>query len=522
MRFPRSRLPITSPVALAAAIALASLAGSVGCGEPPAVGPAPEGAIDAAEQAKIDQSRKKIDEAALAIDEKRYADARKLLDEATALRIESHGFEISEQAEKLDKREAKLWANEVSDQLDEKQCAEAFAELSKQMEERESAVFTGELQKLVNAQAVACASGKLDELAAAGKLAEARAFLGAQPSKDVLGDASWKKLSKELEGTVAEALAVQLDEDLKAQRWAAAVDKVEAAQKRGDATEGIAANLMGRVRAAAAPALAAQAGQAVGARKGSPEALKELDAAIVKLGWQAMSADLAGLAKDKALPEELAKKRLALGAWVESQDLKMKPLKKWEKRWTHGTVAIAPPHDADAPTKRDLKPSTEVWVLGEAKSRALITEVDPGKEPLNVALEHALGWVPVDRLAGVATADWVPPNDQLKGQRVWGPLREKQATLELGEVVDVLNNEVSVKRLADDVVVKVQRGQLRNGRLDKGTKVLTLCQEDNQLATIFEYIPGTRVARVQCEGGIQKEQPLASLRSRPDLLPASK
>lgn len=521
MRSKHLRSSLLLRPALLGALALAALTGAAGCGGETAERAAPGDGVSAAEQARIDKSRSKIDEASRAVDEKRYADARKGLDEADALGVESHRFEIGEVREKLDKREAKLWANEVADPFEQKDCEGAFAELGKQMDARKSAVFSGEVRKLVHAPAVACASAKLDELTAASKFAEARAFLAAEPTRAVLGDPSWKKLSAELEGTITEALGAQLEEDLKAKRWAAAADKVDAATKKGDATESIARALTEKIRVQAAPALTADAAKGVGARDAAAT-LKQVDAAITRLGWQALSADLAGLAKDQALPEDLGRKRGALAAWVESQRLKMKPLKKPEKRWAHGTVAVAPSGSAEGQSRRDIKPSTEVWVIGQTKDLALITEADPGAAPLSAALEQALGWVPVKRLAAEPTADWIPPDDQLEGQRVWGPLREKQPTLELGVVSEVKGGDIFVKRLADDQVVKVTRKQLRNGRLDKGTKVLTLCQAENDLATVFELLPGGRIARVQCEGGVQKEQPLASLRSRPDLLPPSK
>ncbi|AKT40496.1 uncharacterized protein CMC5_046510 [Chondromyces crocatus] len=502
-------------------MALTALTGPLGCAEEGAARPGPAAGTDAAEQARIETSRKKIDEAALAIDEKRYADARKLLGEAEKLAIESHRFEIGEQREKLDKREAKLWANDVSEQLDNKQCAEAFTALSKQIEERNSEVFKAEVRKLVQAQAAACASGKLDELAVAGKFSEARSFLGAEGTRKVLGDAVWKKLSAETEGTIVEALAGQLADDLRAKRWSAAADQVDEALKRGDATEAVARALMVRVRAAAAPELIAQAARGVGSRNAAAD-LKEVDAQIARLGWEVQAADLAGVAKDKAMPQELARKRTALATYLETQRLKVKPPKKSEKRWAHGTVAVAPAESAEGASRRDLKTGTPVWVIGQTKDLALITEQDPGAAGFNAALELALGWVPVGRLAAEDTAEWLPPNDQLKGAQVWGPLREKEPLLELGTVTEVKGNEVTVTRLADDVEVKTTRDKLRKGQLVKGMKVLTLCDQENQAATIFEHVQGMRVARVQCDGGLQKEQPLSSLRSRADLLPVSK
>jgi hypothetical protein len=505
---------------LLVAAAVAALAGAAGC-EETTTPTEPTTAADPAETARIQTSRKRIDDASLAIDEKRYAEARKLLDEAKKMAVESHRFEVSELLEKLDKREAKLWANEVSERLDQKECADAFKELAAQMEALQSEVFTHEVRKLVSKQAVGCVSSKIDEATTAGKFAEARAIVDADTTKAALGDAAWKKLSAELGETITEAIAGQLADDLKAKRWGQAVDRLEAAVKKGDATEAQARAILGRIRGAAAPELTAEAAKAIGT-KDAAAALKQVDGVIAKLGWQAMAPDAAALAQDKALPEALGQKREALAAWVETQRVKMKPLKKVEKRWTHGKVAVLPAASTEGASKRDLKPSTEVWVLGQTKELALVTEVDPGNATLAAALDKVLGWVPVKRLAAESTADWIPPDDQLKGERVWGPLRDKQPTLELGVVEGVVGGEITVKRLADDALIKVTRGQLRNGRLAQGTKVLAFCKAEGDVATIFEMLPGARVARIQCEGGMQKEESLASLRTKPELLPPSK
>jgi hypothetical protein len=382
-------------------------------------------------------------------------------------------------------------------------------------------VFTHEVRKLISKQAVQCVSAKIDESTTAGKFAEARAVVDAAATRTALGDAAWKKLSAELGETITEAIAGQLADDLKAKRWAQAIDRLEASVKKGDATEAQARSILGRIRAAAAPELTADAAKAVGARDAAAQ-LKVIDAAIAKLGWQAMTPDVAALAQDKALPEELGRKYAALAAWVETQRLKMKPLKKPEKRWTHGKIAILSPASAETETKRDVKPSTEVWVLGQTKDLALVTESDPGSAPLTTALDKVLGWVPVKRLAPEATIEWLPPDDQLKGERVWGPLRDKQPTLELGVVDSVVGGDITVKRLADDVPIKLTRKQLRSGRLAQGTKVLAFCKAEGDVATLFELLPGARVARLQCEGGMQKEESLASLRTKPELLPPSR
>ncbi len=153
--------------------------------------------------------------------------------------------------------------------------------------------------------------------------------------------------------------------------------------------------------------------------------------------------------------------------------------------------------------------------------RALLTAADPGAGPLNTMLDKAVGWAPVDHLAREATVSWVVPDDQLKGEVVWAPLRKDEPLWELGTVTEVSGQDISVKRAADDVVVKVTRKQLRSGRLVSGTRVLTFCTAKNQPAKITEVLPNQMV-KLLCDGGQEKDEVLASLRSKPEILPPTK
>ncbi|WP_437517248.1 hypothetical protein [Sorangium sp. So ce1099] len=517
----RSRSPaplLRRPVWLT--LALAALPVAAGCAAEPAARPEPRPEVTA-EMARIHESRRRIDEASRALSDKRYAETRALLDRASGLGVDSHRYEIGELREKLDRREARLWATEAAELLEQRECEAAFGKLSARIDELKSEAFTQEARRLVASEAVACASGKVDAATTAGKFAEARAFLAAAPTRNALGEAASERLAAELDATVSEALYGQVEPDVAAGRWASAVEKLDAAVKRGDASEDQGRALLGRVRAAATPRLTEAAGKAVGTQ-GAADALKELDATIALLRWEALAPGAEELPGSGALPEALARKRSALAAWVEAMRVQMKPMKKPEKRWSHGTVALAPAADSEGEAKQSLAPSTPVWIIGQAKQRALVTAVDPGSAVLAKALDLAIGWAPLPRLAPEPTTDWLPPNDQLKGERVWGPLREKQPTLELGVVSEVRGADIIVQRLADDAEVKVSRKQLRSGRLAPGTRVLALCKSENEPATIVDVPPAGRVARIQCEGGLQKEEPLASLRSRPDLLPGSR
>jgi hypothetical protein len=482
----------------------------------------PSSKLDAGEVAKIKKSRQKIDGAKDALDTKNYDEARKLLREAAELGVESHKFEIEETAEKIDKRQAKLWSNEAAELFSQKKCKEAFDQLAEQIGGLESEAFTRELRKLAGADAQKCASGAIDDMMTAGKFADARTFVNAASTKTVLGPTGAKKLVTELDLVIVEALKGQVDAEIKAKKWGAALDKIDAAVKAGNATDDIAAQVITAVREAAAPDLAAQAQKAIG-QGDAPKQLAAIDATIKLLRWETTAMDGTPPAKEKAPPEELSKKRDGLAVWVEAQKLNIKMGKRPEKKYLHGKFALLPAMKSDAASRRDLAGGTELWVLGLSKDRALVADSDPGLG-LAAQFEKAIGWVKVDRLQKDATAEWLPPDDQLKGEQVWGPLRAGEALLELGTVTEVAGKEVSVKRLADGQVSKHPRAKLRPGKIAAGVKLAGVCVKDkNKVVAIDEIIPPGRSVKFNCEGteGI-KEEVLENLRTKLDLLPASK
>jgi len=503
----------------AVSLALGAL-GSLGCGEPEPIKKGPSTAADPGEQAKIEQGRKKIDDAGRAMNEKKYDRARKLLTEATELNLESQRFEIETAIDKLDKREAKLWANEVADKFKDKDCDGAFKQLEEPIKSHASETFTRELRRQVGGDALKCIQAVTDDKVLAATYSEARKLVDTPEAKVVLGQAAWKKLGIELDATLLDAYKGQIADELKARKWSVAVDKIDALVKKGDANTEQAAALIEQVRAGVTPEIASLAQKSLGQRD-APKALRDIDVMIKLAKWEAMAPDAAALAPDKALPADLVKKREALATWVEATHVAMKILKKPEKRWVHGRIAVFPATQADGASKRDLAHGTEVWIIGTSKGKGLVTDVDPGAGPLTAMLEKVTGWVAVDRLATQATLDWLVPDDQLKGQRVWGPLRKDEPMFELGVVAEVSAKEITVKRVADDAPIKVTRKQLRSGRLAPGTKVITFCTAKDQPAQVVET-PLDKTVKLKCDGGQEKEEVLASLRTKPDLLPASK
>jgi hypothetical protein len=520
MAFTFSWLPISTRAVLGAvSLALAGL-GAAACGDPPVAKKDPATAADPGEQAKIEQGRKLIDDAGRAMNEKKYDRARKLLTEAAALTIESQRFEIETAVDKLDKREAKLWANEVADKFKDKDCDGAFKQLEEPIKSHESETFTRELRRQVGADALKCIQAVTDDKVLAATYGEARKLVDTPEAKVVLGLTAWKKLVAELDATLLDAYKGQIADEIKAHKWTAAVDKIDGFVKKGDATPEQASALIELVRAGVGPEIMSASQKSLG-QNDAPKTLREVDALIKLAKWEIMAPDAAALSPDKALPAEIAAKRNALAVWVEAARVRIKVLKRPEKRWAHGRVPVSPATKSDGESKRDLSHGTEVWILGSTKGAALITDTDPGTGPLTSMLEKATGWVPTEHLASEATIDWLVPDDQLKGQRVWGPLRKDEPTLELGIVAEASAKEITVKRVADDAPIKVTRKQLRNGRLAPGTKVITFCTAKDQPAQIVET-PLDKTVKLKCDGGQEKEEVLASLRSKAELLPASK
>jgi hypothetical protein len=487
---------------------LASLAGCAA--DPPPKSKSGRQADSAEEAERFEKSRKLLREAQELERGKSFDRARKLLKQAAELGVEADRFAIDETLEKVDKRQAKLWANEVSEKLDEKDCDGAFKDLAKQIQAFESDAFARELRSLVATKAVACVSSTIDEGKKSGKLATARALVGAAETKTVLGPPASKKAAAELDAAVGEVMRALVAADVKARKWADAVAKLDAAVKAGDASEAHAAVGLEAVREAIAPEIAAMATKAVG-QGDAAGVLKQVNELVKVARWEVLPPDVA----------ELRKKVDVRAIWVEAQRQSAKVRKSGDKRWVIGKAAATPAVKSDGESKRDLGHATEVWLLAETKTLALVADAEP-KGSLAEVLEKATGWVPLARLARQSTADWLLPGDELKGARVWGPLRPPSADLELGVVTEVAGKDVTVKRLADDAPIKVARASLRSGRLAVGTKVLTFCTAKDQPAVVEELLTAGRAqpgVKLKCESGQEKEDLLPSLRTRADLLP---
>lgn len=516
----RSLLHAAARLAGAAALSALALAATA-CEETPDP-KTPAQKIDPAEQARIEQGKKLIAEAETELADKQYDKARGMLKKAAELAVESQRFQVEEMLEKLDKRQAKLWANEVSEDLKSKNCEGAIKQLQEPIKKMgDSEAFTRELRKLVGGDVTSCLQAEVEAKIHAGDIPGARKIAAAEHTKTVLGQAMTAKLASEVESEVLEALRGRVEGDLKARKWAQASEKIEAAAKKGEATDDQVEELLEPLRDGVKPEIASLASRGVG-QKDAAATLRQVDALVKMARWTPVEDGTAALQGTKALPEELAKKRVALAIWAEAQRLGMASAGRPEARFAHGKIAVTPPAQGDAPSKRDVPHGAQVWIVGVGKGKALITTNDPAGQKLADVLEKAAGWAPTDRLAKEKTLDWLVPDEQLKGERVWGPLRQGDANWELGVVMEVHGRDFTVQRLADGQNVKLPRGKLRSGRLSPGTRVITFCIAKDQPAVVVEVPLAGRSAKLKCDGGQEKEEDLASLRSKPELLPATR
>lgn len=469
-----------------------------------------------AEKDKYRKAKQLIDKANVAFGDKDFDQARKLLREANEMKVDSLTFQIKEEMEKVDKRHAKLWANEAEDSLGEGDCKGAFTQLASPMRDLESDVFDKEVRKTIGSVLVKCLQGKLDAATGSGNYAAARKLMLDEDVKTVLGPGAHKKMLTALEESILEALKAGIAEPISAKRWVDAMRVADDAAKNGETNAEGAKVLLGLVRQGVTPEVAGLAQRNIGQRDAA-KALAEVDALIKLVGW-----DVTGAAKENAPPEIVARKRMALMAWIEAQRVKFKPDKKPEKRFAHGKIALFASNDTATAAKREINPATPVWIIGRTKDLALIIESDPGNAVAEALFERVIGWAPLARLATKNTADWLPPDDQMPGLRVWAPMRTDEPNLELGTVVSVKGQDVVVKRLADDKEISVKRNVLRLGRLEAGMRILNNCQAKVQVTLIEEVLKDQRTVKLVCEGGLRKDEVLPGLRIRPEDLAVPK
>jgi hypothetical protein len=468
--------------------------------------------------ARAEEGARLLADAQKAFDRRSYDLARQLAGRARTIGTRTARGDADALLARIDEADAELWANEVAERLGQKDCVGALRELDRVKADLGRQKFVRELRQNVGDQMLECVRGVLAKGKASGSFGKARTLLAAPATKALLGDAAWRMIQAELDEAVSTALRGRIADEIKLGRLAEAMKKLDGAVQAGEATAEQAAPALEDVRAAVTAEIASIVARTVGERDGR-EALARVDELAALVHWEV---DTTYDTPDphRTMPDEVRRKRDVLTVWNEALRLRMKTNHKADKRWTYGRAPVLPAEAADAEPRGKLPAATQVWVIGASRDKALVARSEPSG-PLAIRLEKAIGWIPLGRLSLVPTNDWLPPDDELVGARVWGPLRPHEDVLELGTVTRIDGKEAVVQPLADRPAVKVPVRALHAGRIAVGTRVMAACSAKPQRATVVDVLDedGEEPAiRVACDDGTTKEAALATLQTRVELL----
>jgi hypothetical protein len=504
-----SARPSALALVLLGSLAASSLAACGGDGQKPP----PKAGISTAE-AKREYVAKKMDEARAALKEGAPRKARNAAEEARNVATERELGDVLAFIGEIDAYEAKEVAKEALQLVKGHQCADAMgtvASVVKRVPPPNPAFLTA-LRAATEEPIVACVRTDVDEAIAKGEFSHARSMIDNPSATASLGEKAWKELAAKLHASIAKALAAQIEPDLKAGRYEAAVGTIQAAVAKGEVGHDDEQGALEQIRQLVAAPQQKKMEAAIGGPH--PEAaLAEIDGLVQLLKWE--------------LPKDLETTRHALAIWAECKKLDCKATPKPEPRFTYGKTEIHP-SDASASAPIDAIASAEqVMVVARASSLSLVVAKDAqAGSTLKERLLAAAGWAPNDDLETTDTSDWLLPGDQLVGQRVFGPFSDKDKLYHLGVVASVDGANATVKRFSDDQLVTLPRASLRSGRVAPGTKVLTPCKSPLKIepAKVEKEVPqskGMPLFHLVCiaDGKTAHDEVPGALATKPEWLP---
>jgi hypothetical protein len=421
----------------------------------------------------------------------------------------------------IDRYLAEAAAEPAREQAAKSDCQGAMETVANAVKETPRREFIKALYQQTEVVLVKCLQREIDQGLSTGNFAAAGASLDLPTAEGALRPEARKALSQRLRDGVVSYVSAQIATDVKEGKYEAAAAKVAEAVSQGVLEAEDEQKTLATIHEAVAPRQIDAIGAAIGSKKKADAPLAELDALAKTLKWT-------------TLPPELAKTRAALATWVECLKLKC-AVAKPEAKFSYGKLDVHPGEASSADALVHLPTATKVWIVGRAGKLALVsTEEPPADVAIKPRMMGAAGWVAIDQLKKDDTSDWLPPGDELKDQRVFGPLREGQKKLyQLGFVMSVEGGEAKVKRFLDDQVVSVARSSLRMGKLGKGLKVLTSCpgKTEQSPARVDHEVPAqarsTPLVNVVClnedgSDGPAHDEFLGAIAVQPDWLPPPK
>jgi hypothetical protein len=413
----------------------------------------------------------------------------------------------------IDEKRAEQIAKQAKKQVDEGKCASALKQVAAPVRQKSREHFKLELRRRAQEPLVACVSKQVDEDVKQGNVEAARSFLASPDTTAALSGEGYQLAEQALLKAIVAGSTAELGPLLAAQKWNEAVaklDELRDAGKLGAAEYPLAFEL---VQDAIRDHSIGLAKAGVSAAKPS-EVARRIDEQIAIAKW-------------KSVPKELQAARDQLAIAVECENQRCK-LGKPAPMWAWGKIELAPPANAAGEPTGALAHAQQVWVLGRGGKRALVATEDPGAATGAELVTRAAGWADTTNLRATDTEMWLPPEDQLVGVQVWGPLRPPAKQYLLGIVSKVEGKKATVKRMADSREETVELAELRIGKLNQGLKVMAFCTnqihpEPAKVDSIVSDAGGSPKVKVICEkGDLQKVELGAALTTKAEWLPPRK
>jgi hypothetical protein len=417
----------------------------------------------------------------------------------------------------IDRHLAEAAAEPARQQASQGDCPGAMETVAAAVKETPRREFIKALYQQAEPLIVKCIQKEIDQAVASGNFTSAGASLELPTAVEALRAEARSALSKRLREAVVNYVSAQIQTEIKAGKYEAAAAKVAEAVSQGVLEAEDEEKTLATIHQAAAPHQLEAITRAIGLKKKADVPLAQLDALVKTLKWS-------------TLPPELVKARSGLATWVECLRIRCE-IAKPEARFEYGKLDLHPAEASSADVTLHLPSAKKVWIVARAgKLSLLATDEPPADVALGARMQGAVGWAATEPLKKEDTTDWLPPGDELKDQRVFGPLREGQKLYQLGFVMSVAGTDLKVKRFSDDQVVTVARNKVRIGRLAKGLKVLTSCpgKIEQVPAKVDHEVPpqprGTPLVNVVClnedgSDGPAHDEFLGAIAVQPEWLP---
>jgi hypothetical protein len=499
-----------------------------------------------------------VNEAKNQIESGQYDKARALLTEANQYSDSQIRHRISLATEAVNEAESKQLSKEIIKRAEAGKCAEALALTAKVVDAKSETQVPALLRQYTAEAHLGCLSAAVEE----GELARARKLAADPNAKKGLEPKKYKGFKDEVGEAVIEALLEKTSAAAKAGRWGEATAAVHAAVDNGEAGPKDRERVLKKIRKGITKEIKEIVAEAFG-ESGAKRELKKVDKLIKAGFWLPRPVEDAAAtmddeqarmqkllsggdkpepAKDEGAeesdddptvmePKELARLRRELAFWVACCSVPCAASGP-KKMWLFGNATLHLPFDPLAKSTNQLKTGRAVWEIARGGAMVLIANVDPGKLADLAARAHkGLGWVSTAGLRAQDTSEMLPPGDSIVGARVWGPLREKEPTYEIGTVTALEGANVQVQRMSDRMVVSIARAKLHYGVAKKGIKVLAFCEPTKQSTAIIVKVKestsmiGDPTVEVNCldaagkPSGKKHKAQMGGLRIRPEWLP---